>query len=304
MRRNRNCFGKISRSKDVCIKNKKVGVEVDFRKKKALVLDIDGTLTNSQKQISPATKEGIQDILKRGHKVILASGRPTPGMRRYEKELELEKYGGYLLSFNGARIIESRSGDIVYQRMLPLPILPSLYAFAKEHNCGLITYLGDQVISAFEPDEYVELESRINGMPVRVVDNFLEYVDFDINKCLLTAPPEAAPRLEEALREKYRGIVSIYRSEAFFIEVMPENVDKATSLDLMLESLGMTRDNAVCCGDGFNDISMIQYAGVGVAMGNAKPEVKAAADYITASNDEDGLVEVIDKFFSAEKEEA
>lgn len=304
MRRNRSCFGKISRSMDVCIIKEKVDVEVDFRKKKALVLDIDGTLTNSQKQISPATKAGIQDILKRGHKVILASGRPTPGMRRYEKELELEKYGGYLLSFNGGKIIESRSGDIVYQRMLPLPILPNLYAFAKEHSCGLITYLGDQVISAFEPDEYIELESRINGMPVRVVDNFLEYVDFDINKCLLTAPPEAAPRLEEELREKYRGIVSIYRSEAFFIEVMPENVDKATSLDRMLESLGMTRDNAVCCGDGFNDISMIQYAGVGVAMGNAKPEVKAAADYVTASNDEDGLVEVIDRFFPAEKEEA
>lgn len=263
---------------------------------KVLVLDIDGTLTNSEKQITPATKAGIHEILKRGHKVILASGRPTPGMRRYEQELELEKYGGYLLSFNGGRIVECRSGEIVYQRLLSLSVLPSLYHFAKEHGCGLITYLGDQVISAFEPDEYVRLEARINGLPIRVVENFLEFVDFDINKCLLTAPPEVAPEYERQLRESYQGIASVYRSEAFFIEIMPENVDKATSLDHMLESLGMTRENAICCGDGFNDVSMIKYAGVGVAMGNAKPEVKEAADYVTGTNDEDGLVEVIEKF--------
>ncbi|MBO7338875.1 MAG: CCA tRNA nucleotidyltransferase [Lachnospiraceae bacterium] len=263
---------------------------------KVLVLDIDGTLTNSEKQITPATKAGIQEILQRGHKVILASGRPTPGMRRYEKELELEKYGGYLLSFNGARIVECRSGEIVYQRLLSLSILPSLWRFAKEHGCGLITYLGDQVISAFEPDEYVALEARINGLPIRVVDNFLEFVDFDINKCLMTAPPEVAPEYEKQLRDMYQGIASIYRSEAFFIEIMPEHVDKASSLDHMLESLGMTRENAICCGDGFNDVSMIKYAGVGVAMGNAKDEVKEAADYVTGTNDEDGLVEVIEKF--------
>lgn len=263
---------------------------------KVLVLDIDGTLTNSEKQITPVTKQGIQDILKRGHKVILASGRPTPGMRRYEQELELEKYGGYLLSFNGARIVECRSGEIVYQRILSQSILPSLYHFAKEHGCGLITYLGDTVISAFEPDEYVKLEARINGLPIRVVENFLEFVDFDVNKCLMTAPPEEAAEYEKELRESYQGIASVYRSESFFIEIMPENVDKATSLDRMLESLGMTRENAICCGDGFNDVSMIKYAGLGVAMGNAKEEVKAAADYVTSSNDEDGVAEVIKRF--------
>ncbi|MBE7037241.1 MAG: Cof-type HAD-IIB family hydrolase, partial [Ruminococcaceae bacterium] len=79
---------------------------------KVLVLDIDGTLTNSDKEITDNTRQAIIDVQKRGHIVMLASGRPTPGMRRYEKELELEKYGGYLLSFNGGRIIECRTGDI------------------------------------------------------------------------------------------------------------------------------------------------------------------------------------------------
>ncbi len=271
------------------------------QQEKVLVLDIDGTLTNSQKDISENTKRGIQTVLEHGHKVILASGRPTPGMRRYEKELELEKYGGYLLSFNGARIIECRTGEIVYQRILPLAIIPGLFAFAKKNNCGLVTYYGDNIISAFEPDEYVELESRINDMPIITVSDFKFFVNFEINKCLMTAPPDKAPELEKELAEKYGDLASIYRSEPFFIEIMPKNVDKATSLDRMLQTVGLTRDNAICCGDGFNDISMIKYAGTGVAMGNAQPAVKEVADYITGTNDEDGLVQVIDEFIMREE---
>lgn len=266
------------------------------RNEKVLVLDIDGTLTNSRKEITPSTREAIQDIMRKGHKVILASGRPTPGMRRYEQELELEKYGGYLLSYNGGRVVECRSGEIVYQRTLPLMIVPGLYGFAKRNGCGLITYLGSTVISAFEPDEYITLEARINGLPVKPVEHFVDFVDFEIHKCLMTADSDRAALFEKELQEKYGDLVSIYRSEPFFIEIMPRNVNKASSLERMLEAIGQRRENTICCGDGFNDISMIKYAGMGVAMGNAQPEVKAAADYITATNDEDGLVQVINKF--------
>lgn len=268
--------------------------------KKVLVLDIDGTLTNSKKEITEATRQAIWDIMDRGHQVILASGRPTPGMRRYEEELELRRRGGYLLSFNGARVVNCVSGEVVHQKILPLNIIPGLYRFAKERGAGLITYLGDTVISAFEPDEYVELEARINHLPIRVVPDFVAFVDYDINKCLLTAPAEQAAVFEKELQEKYGDMLSVYRSEPFFIEVMPKNVDKAASLDRILPAIGMGQENTVCCGDGFNDISMIKYAKVGVAMGNAQPVVKEAADYITATNDEDGLVEVIEKFFSEE----
>lgn len=266
------------------------------RNEKVLVLDIDGTLTNSKKEITPSTKEAIQDVMQQGHKVILASGRPTPGMRRYEQELELEKYGGYLLSYNGGRVVDCRSGEILYQRTLPQMIIPGLYGFAKRNRCGLITYLGSTVISAFEPDEYITLEARINGLPVKPVANFVDFVDFQVHKCLMTADAARAGELEKELQEKYDGLVSVYRSEPFFIEIMPRNVNKASSLERMLEALGQRQENTICCGDGFNDICMIKYAGVGVAMGNAQPEVKAAADYITATNDEDGLVQAIDRF--------
>lgn len=264
--------------------------------KKILVLDIDGTLTNSKKEITPKTREAIWQCMEKGHKVVLASGRPTPGMKRYAKELELKERGGYLLSYNGARITDCATGEILYQQKLPLSIVPGIYQYAVDHNMGMITYLNDTVISAFEPDEYVELEARINALPIQVESDFLNFVNFDINKCLLTAPQDAAAVYEKELAAEYIENASIYRSEPFFVEVMPKNVDKAASLARMLEILHMTKEQAICCGDGFNDISMIKYGGVGVAMANAQQPVKEAADYITASNDEDGLVEVIYKF--------
>jgi len=269
-------------------------------KEKILVLDIDGTLTNSRKEITPATKAALQDIMEKGHKVILASGRPTPGMRRFEQELEMERYGGYLLSFNGARVVECRTGETIYQRTLPLTLLPGLYAFARDHACGLATHLGNEAISAFEPDRYVALEAGMNGMTVRVAENFVEFVDFEVYKCLMTAEPERAALLERKLSEKYGYAASIYRSDPYFIEVMPKNVDKAAALEKVLEIIGGRWEDAVCCGDGFNDISMIARAGAGVAMGNAQPEVKAAADYVTGDNDADGLVEVIRRFITGD----
>ncbi len=267
-----------------------------MKDKKVLVLDIDGTLTNSKKEITDNTKRAIWDVMARGHKVVLASGRPTPGMKRYEKELELVERGGYLLSFNGARIVDCESGEILYQRTLPKSAISKLYHFAKEHGAGIITYLGDTVISAFDPDEYVIYEAKINDLPIRVEKDFPYFVDFEVNKCLMTAPPEKAAELEKLLQEKYGETLSIYRSEPYFVEIMPQNVDKASSLDKVLPILGVSRENSICCGDGFNDLSMIKYAGVGVAMGNAQDAIKEAADYVTGSNDEDGLVEAIEKF--------
>ena len=268
-------------------------------KQKILVLDIDGTLTNSQKEITPKTKEALLEIQKQGHIVMLASGRPTPGMLRYAKELELAAYGGYLLSYNGGRIVNCKTGEIVYQQVLPRTIIPALYDFAKQNNCGLISYDGDMVISGTGMDEYIELEARINGLPIKEVDDFVSYINYDVNKCLMTAPPAHAEKCMLLLQETFKDSLSIYRSEPFFIEVMPLNIDKAKTLDAMLKIVGLNREDTICCGDGYNDLTMISYAGVGVAMANAKDEVKDVADYVTGSNDEDGLVEVIEKFVIA-----
>ena len=172
--------------------------------------------------------------------------------------------------------------------------------YAKEHDMGLITYEQDTVITGTRKDEYMEFEARLNKMELKEVDNFSSYVDFDVNKCLFTADVEQAEKLEKELAKRYTGQLSVYRSEPFFIEVMPLGVDKAASLEQLFKRLGIEKEETVACGDGFNDISMIKYAGVGVAMANAQEKVKEIADVVTEkTNDEDGLLEVIERYFPA-----
>lgn len=264
--------------------------------RKVLALDIDGTLTNANKEISPATKAALLHMMEQGHRIVLASGRPVTGLRRYARELELERYGGYILAFNGGCMIECSTGKILYQKVLSRELLPGFYEFAKEKGCGLATHQGDVAFSAFPPDKYVALEAGMNGMELRQPRDFLGTVNFDMYKCFMTEEPDRAAVLERELRDRYGSLADIYRSDPFFIEIMPRNVDKGSSMGRLLEIIGARWEDAVCCGDGYNDISMIKCAGVGVAMGNAQPEVKEAADYVAPGNDEDGLVDVVAKF--------
>ncbi|MCI8508033.1 MAG: HAD family phosphatase [Lachnospiraceae bacterium] len=265
---------------------------------KVLILDIDGTLTNSQKEITPKTLDALLDIQKQGHTIVIASGRPSHGVKWISDILQMERYGGYVLCFNGARIIDVKTGEIVYQQIFPRECIAPLYEYAKEHDMGLVTYENDSVITGTRIDKHMEFEAGINHMELKQVTDFVSYVDFDVNKCLMTADVNAAPELEKELAAQYEGILSIYRSEPFFIEAMSLGVDKAASLEHLFTKIGVDRADTIACGDGFNDISMIQYAGTGVAMANAQEKVKEAADLVTEkSNDEDGLLEVIDRYF-------
>ena len=106
--------------------------------RKMLVLDIDGTLTNSKKEITSKTKEAIIKLQKNGHIVVIASGRPTAGIIDIADELELDVYGGFVLSYNGAKITSWRTNEVVYQQVLPAKYIRILYDFAKENNVGLV----------------------------------------------------------------------------------------------------------------------------------------------------------------------
>lgn len=142
----------------------------------------------------------------------------------------------------------------------------------------------------------MELESRITKLPIRYVENFTEFVDFPVNKMLLTGEPEAVLMGQEHMRVMFGEQLNIFRSEPFFLEMMPQYIDKAYSLGILLDALKTDRTHMICCGDGFNDRSMIQMAGLGVAMANAQEEVKEVADFITGSNDEDGVADVVYQF--------
>ncbi len=263
---------------------------------KIIALDIDGTLTNSEKKLTPPTKEALLDIQERGYKVVLASGRPTPGMTSIANELCLDKFGSYVLSYNGARITDWHTKEVIYQKILPLSVIPDLYEAAIEGGVGIISYEDDNIVAGTPIDDYMLIESKINKLDIKYVDNFPEYMNFSTNKCLMTGEHGILQKVEQKLKKKYKSLLSIYFSEPYFLEIMPQNVDKAQSLLTLLNTIGLTSEEMICCGDGFNDISMLEIAGLGVAMENAQESVKAAADYITRSNDEDGILHVIQRF--------
>lgn len=262
-----------------------------------LVLDLDGTLTNSEKKVTPPTLNALIEIQEAGKKVVLASGRPTRGVMPLARELHLERYGSYILSFNGARITDCRSGDIIYNRTLPREVLLPIYEIASRYPVDMLAY-GDSILySAFKPNEFTELESRINDMPIDNSGNFCEAVAAQPNnKFLLTGNPHDIAMVKEVLNTRFHGYLNIYCSDPFFLEIMPQKIDKAHSLQRLLNSIGLTADEMICCGDGYNDITMIECAGLGVAMQNAQPMVRERADFITKSNDEDGVLFVIDEF--------
>ncbi len=265
--------------------------------KKLLVLDIDGTLVNSKKEITPRTYEAIMKIQGMGHIVALASGRPYPGMKQFVKRLDMDKKGGYAIAFNGGMIVDCKTGKPVIEKCIPNRFIKGLYEYALDNNIGMVTYKDDMVITGTEIDNYMQYEARLNNMPLKKVKDFLAFVDYDMIKCLMTAEPNVkAPRCEMELKKMFAPGLNVFRSEPYFIEITTNGVDKSTTLPELLKLIGISREHTICCGDGFNDATMVKFAGIGVAMGNAQQIVKDSADYITGTCDEDGLVEVIERF--------
>ena len=259
-----------------------------------LALDLDGTLTNSQKEITPHTKDVLMKMQEAGVRIILASGRPVYGIMPIAEQLQLNQYGGYILAFNGGRIIDCKTGDILFSKDLPADVPAKLMAQARKYNTAIVTYENADLITEMPNDVYVNKEAFINKMNVKCVDDFASYVDFPVNKCILMAEGDYLAEVEPKVKAAFGDELSIYRSEPFFLEVMAKNIDKAESLGKLLEILGLDREVLVACGDGHNDCSMIQFAGLGVCMSNGQPPVKEAADYIAPSNDEDGVAYVVE----------
>lgn len=264
---------------------------------KMIVLDLDGTLTNREKKISLRNREALMEAQKRGKIVVLASGRPTQGVAPLARELELGKYGSYILSFNGGLITNCSTGQAVASALLPLNINRRIVELAEEHRVNILTYEGDTIITLKKDDPYVELEAGVNHMDVREMGDMKEYVEhLQVPKFLMVDDAgylsTVEPKVKAALGRDY----SVYRSDPFFLEILPKGIDKAQRLEVLLGLLGFSREEMIACGDGYNDLTMIKYAGLGVAMENAVLPVRKAADYITASNDEDGVALVVEKF--------
>ena len=159
-----------------------------------------------------------------------------------------------------------------------------------------MTYHKEFVITENPEDEYVQKEALLNVMTLKKVDNFLQAIQFPIAKCMIVGEPSRLMNLEKEMYAHLKEQMGVYRSEPYFLELVPKGIDKAQSLAYLLKKLDISREEMIACGDGFNDLSMIKYAGLGVAMQNAQEIVREHADYITRSNDNDGVAHVIEEF--------
>ena len=263
---------------------------------RAIALDLDGTLTNHDKVVTTKTREALLQAEAEGVVIILASGRPTYGIEPVAECLELDKRGGYILSYNGGNIVNAKTGEKLFAQFLPDEVIPILYRYAKEKNHALLGYAGNEIITEMPDDQYVKEESRINKMNIRKVENLFEALEPHPTKLLMTGDPADMLKAENELSEILGDRMDIFRSAPFFLELVPKGIDKAKSLLRLLSKINLPPADMIAFGDGYNDLSMLKLAGMGVAMQNAAPEVRAEADYITLSNEEDGIAAALEHF--------
>lgn len=263
-----------------------------------IALDLDGTLTNSEKIITLRTFDALMKAQREGVRLVLASGRPTFGIAALANQLQLADYGGYVLSYNGGRIIDWCEKTVIFSQVVDQKLVPMLYDFAEKAQLPIVTYLPEAILASKNEGEYLEEEARINGMPVVVAQNFVEeamQIAGGSTKFLIPVEPEQLIQLESEMKAALSEQMEVFRSAPFFLELPPKGIDKAQSLQRLLTHLGLERESLMAFGDGFNDLSMIQFAGQGVAMANAVEEVKSIADFVTTSNEEDGIAHALEQ---------
>lgn len=262
---------------------------------KMLVLDLDDTLLREDLTISPRTKHDLMEAQEAGVKVVLASGRPTHGMLPIAEELRLKEYGSFILSFNGGKIINCQTGEEWFSSTLPNETVRQLYEISRRENLWIHTYVGNAIVTE-DPNPYTDIESQLTNLPIKIVDSFIDAVAEPVVKCLMLKEPEILAEEEKKLQKELEGKLSVMRSKPYFLEFTESGVTKGTSLEALIEKLGIKREEVIAIGDSNNDLSMIEFAGLGVAMGNATDEIKAKADIIADTNMNDGVAKVVESF--------
>ena len=274
-------------------------------KYKALALDLDGTLTDSNKKIPQENKEAIWKAIDKGVIIILASGRPTMGITGIAKELELDKRGGIIVAFNGGRIYDCKSGEMISGYVFPHELIPEVCVTAKTVVFGAetacLTTINTPVVFCTDFESICLKECICNYTSVLKVDNLPEALDFPITKLLVVGVHEKLLGVQAELLEKYSDQMECFFSESYFLEAAAKGIGKDAALAMVCEHLGITKDELMVCGDGLNDVSMFDFAGFAVGMKNSYPEAAAHADVIVPkTNDECGVAYAIEKYILGE----
>ena len=260
--------------------------------------DLDGTLIGPDLVFSPRLREAVRRARAQGVTVTLATGRGYPSTRHFARELEIR---APLVCYQGAQVTEG-DGSILYESLLPRRHLVPAIDLCRGRGWELSAYCDDQIYQttrAYDQPFY----DRWFGLPIRRVRNLLEALPGDPIKFIITAPtPQEADGIERALRTLPNGQFQVMRSHARFVEGLARNVSKGDGVSRLARHLGIAREEVMAIGDSENDRSMVAWAGLGVAIGNATAEVRAAAAAIAPPQAQDGAAWAIEQFVLRETE--
>ncbi|EPI01015.1 MULTISPECIES: sugar-phosphatase [unclassified Enterococcus] len=264
---------------------------------KLVAIDIDGTLLNKKRELTPEVKEAIAAAVAKDVAIVLCTGRPLPGVSEQLKELDLYQDNDYVITYNGALVQQTKSGKIIARHGLTHEDFLEIEMMARKVGSHLHS-INDHSIYTANRDisEYTVRESSLVNMPLKFRTPEEMTPDMDIVKMMMIDKPEvlaaAIARIPQSFRDKFTTV----KSEEFYFEILNKKASKGAAVENLAQYLGIDQDEIMAIGDNENDLSMIEYAGLGVAMGNAVPIVKETADVVTASNEEHGVAEAIKKY--------
>jgi Cof subfamily protein (haloacid dehalogenase superfamily) len=256
---------------------------------------MDGTLCNDSKVIPKENIDAIIEMQKRGKTVAVVSGRPESGILPFIKELKLEEYGGYVLSYNGGRVYDIKNDKILYNCAFPKEYVKKVFDLVKGTSITVSSPLNDKIVAGNALNDYSYSEAKVVNLDLEFYPNFLD-LDFDMNKLLLVDTPEVIGKYFPIIRDTLEPNLHVFLSEPFFLEITPPNIHKGNGLKALAEITGVPVEKMIAMGDSFNDIEMLEEAGLGVAMANCKKGVEKYADIITVSNNEAGVAKIINEF--------
>lgn len=263
-----------------------------------IAIDIDDTLVGADKNISAANLEAIERVKQTDAKIVLATGRPFPGAKRYMQELQLMNDGDFIITYQGALVQRSDTLEPVIEHHLTHEDLVKWHTFAKEYQCNFQAVQNNGIFTDDTDFHYISLEEPfVNQMPLYIRP--LEELDPDAHyyKFIMCDAFDRVQALADHLPPEFAAQYTVLRSQTVSLEVSHKGASKGQSLKELAEKLEIPRERVMALGDSGNDIDMVDYAGLGIAVENAVPEVKEVADVIVESSEDDGVAKAIDRYF-------
>jgi Cof subfamily protein (haloacid dehalogenase superfamily) len=266
-----------------------------------IVADLDGTLLNSNHEVPPFTEKAIRAAQERGVLFTVATGKTFPSTVAL-----IERFGITIpvICGNGTQVF-APDGTLLYADPIPLDYALEAVELAQQRGFLPVVYTERGLLTTVHDDNVAELVAHHEPIPVLTDDlnRALREQYRPFKMILMSQDHEAVNRFAEELRATFDGRAQIVRSGLLsVVEVMPAGVTKGTALLHILDYLGLEPQQTMCFGDNCNDLDMIQRAGLGVAMAHAPEEVRQAADYVTGTNDEDGVGHAIWRFVLSAQE--